>query len=97
LFSFPRTNRQAGNATTAGSEINPLDFPTVDMWLRAIKMERYLETFKRNNFLEPNDCLTLTQAALIDMEITLAGHQHKILASIQAAHSRLQREPSYKI
>ncbi|XP_065890002.1 ephrin type-B receptor 3-like isoform X2 [Dysidea avara] len=95
-----RTNRLApgsGNAITAGNEINPLDFPTVDMWLHAIKMDRYLETFQKNNFLEPNDCLTLTQATLIDMGITLSGHQHKILASIQAANSRLQREPSYKI
>ena len=89
--------RSNNNNQTVQSSICPLDYDSIEKWLQAIKMDRYLETFKQNGFMQPQDCLKLTRESLMDMGITLSGHQHKILSSVQTANSRLQREPSYKI
>lgn len=94
LISHCRSNN---NNHTIQNSVCPLDYDSIERWLQAIKMDRYIDTFKQNSLLQPKDCLGLTHTTLMDMGITLSGHQHKILSSIQTATSRLQREPSYKI
>uniref|UniRef100_A0AAR2K5B9 receptor protein-tyrosine kinase n=1 Tax=Pygocentrus nattereri TaxID=42514 RepID=A0AAR2K5B9_PYGNA len=54
----------------------PASCGSVGEWLRAIKMERYEESFLQAGYTSVQDLLRLG--------VTLAGHQKKILSSIQA-------------
>uniref|UniRef100_A0A673L8F0 receptor protein-tyrosine kinase n=1 Tax=Sinocyclocheilus rhinocerous TaxID=307959 RepID=A0A673L8F0_9TELE len=59
------------------SPLTPTSCGTVGDWLRAIKMERYEESFLQAGY-------TSMQLDLLRLGITLAGHQKKILSSIEA-------------
>jgi len=76
---------------------NPLDFQSVDDWLRAIKMERYIPVFQRNGINSTHLCMQLTKVDLEEMGISLAGHLHKLTQSIENAHEELDRQPSVRI
>ena len=78
---------------------NPLDFQSVDDWLRAIKMERYIyiPIFHRNGVNSTHLCMQLMKVDLEEMGISLAGHLHKLTQSIENAHAELDRQPSVRI
>ncbi|PWA22890.1 hypothetical protein CCH79_00001947, partial [Gambusia affinis] len=52
-------------------------------WLRAIKMERYEDSFLQAGFNSIDQLAQITAQDLLHMGVTLAGHQRKILSSIQ--------------
>ncbi|XP_008274456.1 ephrin type-B receptor 4a isoform X2 [Stegastes partitus] len=56
---------------------------TVGEWLRAIKMERYEDSFLQAGFNSVDQLAQITTQDLLHMGVTLAGHQRKILSSIQ--------------
>ncbi|XP_041656783.1 ephrin type-B receptor 4a [Cheilinus undulatus] len=56
---------------------------SVGEWLRAIKMERYEDSFLQAGFNSVDQLSQITTQDLLHMGVTLAGHQRKILTSIQ--------------
>ena len=76
---------------------NPLDFQSVDDWLRAIKMECYIPVFQRHGINSTHLCMQLTMADREEIGISLAGHLHKLTQSIENAREELDRQPSIRI
>ncbi|XP_043915975.1 ephrin type-B receptor 3 isoform X2 [Protopterus annectens] len=58
-------------------------FTTVSDWLDAIKMGRYKENFVNAGFASFDLVVQMTAEDLLRIGVTLAGHQKKILSSIQ--------------
>ncbi|XP_036378629.1 ephrin type-B receptor 3-like isoform X3 [Megalops cyprinoides] len=58
-------------------------FTTVGDWLDAIKMSRYRENFLNAGFASFELVAQMTSEDLLRIGVTLAGHQKKILGSIQ--------------
>ncbi|XP_034034412.1 ephrin type-B receptor 4a isoform X2 [Thalassophryne amazonica] len=56
---------------------------SVGEWLRAIKMERYEDNLLQAGFTSVDQLSQITTEDLLHMGVTLAGHQRKILSSIQ--------------
>ncbi|KAM4564631.1 ephrin type-B receptor 4b-like [Fundulus diaphanus] len=56
---------------------------SVSEWLRAIKMERYEQNFLQAGFSSLDVVAQLNTEDLLRVGVTLAGHQKKILSSIQ--------------
>ncbi|KAM9827130.1 ephrin type-B receptor 4b-like [Neosynchiropus ocellatus] len=56
---------------------------SVSEWLRAIKMERYEQSFLQAGFTSLDLVSQLDTEDLLRVGVTLAGHQKKILSSIQ--------------
>uniref|UniRef100_A0A665V6C4 receptor protein-tyrosine kinase n=1 Tax=Echeneis naucrates TaxID=173247 RepID=A0A665V6C4_ECHNA len=56
---------------------------SVGEWLRAIKMERYEDSFLQAGFNSVDQLAQITTQDLLHMGVTLAGHQRKILSGIQ--------------
>uniref|UniRef100_A0A672GZ93 receptor protein-tyrosine kinase n=1 Tax=Salarias fasciatus TaxID=181472 RepID=A0A672GZ93_SALFA len=56
---------------------------SVGEWLRAIKMERYEDSFLQAGFSSVDQLAQISTQDLLHMGVTLAGHQRKILSSIQ--------------
>ncbi|KAK5603262.1 Ephrin type-B receptor 4b [Crenichthys baileyi] len=56
---------------------------SVSEWLRAIKMERYEQSFLQAGFTNLDVISQLNTEDLLRVGVTLAGHQKKILSSIQ--------------
>ena len=77
--------------------LNPLDYPTVEKWLLAIKMERYKDKFNEAGLNDINQVLQLTEADLKTMGITLSGHLYRITSSIEKAQTQLTRQPSVTV
>ncbi|XP_062392331.1 ephrin type-B receptor 4a isoform X2 [Sardina pilchardus] len=61
----------------------PSSCGSVGEWLRAIKMERYEESFLQAGFTSIELLAHVTTEDLLRLGITLAGHQKKILSSVQ--------------
>ncbi|XP_008323742.1 ephrin type-B receptor 4-like isoform X2 [Cynoglossus semilaevis] len=64
---------------------------SVSEWLRAIKMERYELSFLQAGFTSLDFVSQLTTEDLLRVGVTLAGHQKKILSSIQTL--RIHKTP----
>ncbi|CAB1316020.1 unnamed protein product, partial [Coregonus sp. 'balchen'] len=56
---------------------------SVGEWLKAIKMERYEDSFLQAGFTSVDLLAQITAEDLLRLGVTLAGHQRKILSSIQ--------------
>ncbi|XP_077062821.1 ephrin type-B receptor 4a isoform X2 [Siphateles boraxobius] len=66
------------------SPLTPSSCGTVGDWLRAIKMERYEESFLQAGYTSMQLLAHINTEDLLRLGITLAGHQKKILSSIEA-------------
>ncbi|XP_060886671.1 ephrin type-B receptor 4b-like isoform X2 [Labrus mixtus] len=64
---------------------------SVSEWLRAIKMERYEQSFLQAGFSSLDIVSQLNTEDLLRVGVTLAGHQKKILSSIQTL--RIHKTP----
>jgi len=60
-------------------------------WLSSIKMERYTEQFSAAGILTVDDAARLTLKDIVELGVTLVGHQKKIMNSIQTLHVERQR------
>ncbi|XP_078532370.1 ephrin type-A receptor 5 isoform X2 [Lissotriton helveticus] len=73
-------------------EHNPLGisaYRSVGDWLEAIKMGRYTQTFLENGYSSMDAVTQVTLEDLRRFGVTLAGHQKKILSSIQEMRVQL--------
>ncbi|XP_062845149.1 ephrin type-B receptor 4a-like isoform X1 [Trichomycterus rosablanca] len=67
---------------------------SVAEWLRAIKMERYEESFLQAGFTSMQLLTHINAEDLLRLGVTLAGHQKKILSSIQVLRIQNNKSPN---
>lgn len=78
----PRTSHSASKS--------PLDYPTVQVWLKAIKMEQYIPNFQSQGLLTPQDCLLLTESDIREsLGILISSHVNKIMNNIKNAQKTM--------
>lgn len=63
---------------------NPRTFASIDEWLESLKMTRYSTNFHNFNVTEMSQVAQLTLQDIVNLGITLVGHQKKIMSSIQS-------------
>jgi len=75
------------------ADASPTSTPpmSTDEWLSSIKMERYAEQFASAGILTVDDAARLTLKDIVELGVTLVGHQKKIINSVQALHVGRQR------
>nr|NP_001084070.1 ephrin type-B receptor 1-A precursor [Xenopus laevis]Q91571.1 RecName: Full=Ephrin type-B receptor 1-A; AltName: Full=Tyrosine-protein kinase receptor XEK; Flags: Precursor [Xenopus laevis]AAA74888.1 receptor tyrosine kinase [Xenopus laevis] len=69
-------------------------FTSVDDWLSAIKMGQYRDNFLSSGFTSLQLVAQMTSEDLLRIGITLAGHQKKILNSIQSMRVQITQSPT---
>ncbi|GCC18005.1 hypothetical protein chiPu_0020704 [Chiloscyllium punctatum] len=69
-------------------------FTSVEDWLSAIKMSQYRENFLNSGFTSLQLCMQMTSEDLLRIGVTLAGHQKKILNSIQSMRGQISQSAS---
>uniref|UniRef100_H3B8K4 receptor protein-tyrosine kinase n=1 Tax=Latimeria chalumnae TaxID=7897 RepID=H3B8K4_LATCH len=69
-------------------------FNSVEDWLNAIKMSQYRENFLNAGFTSLQLVMQLTSEDLLRIGVTLAGHQKKILNSIQSMPVQMSQSPT---
>ncbi|XP_060931346.1 ephrin type-B receptor 2 isoform X4 [Limanda limanda] len=72
-------------------------FSTVDEWLDAIKMGQYKENFVNEGFTSFDLVSQMTTEDIIRVGVTLAGHQKKILNSIQSMRAQMNQITSVEV
>ncbi|KAI7795158.1 putative ephrin type-B receptor 2 [Triplophysa rosa] len=66
-------------------------FSTVDDWLDAIKMGQYKDNFANGNFTSFDLVSQMTMEDILRVGVTLAGHQKKILNSVQMMRAQMNQ------
>ncbi|CAH1775983.1 unnamed protein product, partial [Owenia fusiformis] len=66
-------------------------YTSIQDWLTSIKMDRYIETFLTAGFLNMDMVSHITLKDLLNMEITLIGHQKKIMNSVQTLRAQMNQ------
>ncbi|XP_050411635.1 ephrin type-B receptor 1-B isoform X2 [Patella vulgata] len=64
-------------------------FTTVEEWLISIKMERYIDNFVHANYFTMDQISRVTVKDLINLGISLVGHQKKLMNSIQTLRAQI--------
>uniref|UniRef100_A0A3P9A080 receptor protein-tyrosine kinase n=1 Tax=Esox lucius TaxID=8010 RepID=A0A3P9A080_ESOLU len=64
-------------------------FTSVEDWLGAIKMSQYRDTFLGSGFTSLPLVAQITSEDLLRIGVTLAGHQKKILSSVQSVRDQM--------
>ncbi|XP_030625668.1 ephrin type-B receptor 2 isoform X2 [Chanos chanos] len=72
-------------------------FNTVDEWLDAIKMGQYKENFANEDFSTFEAVSQMTMDDILRIGVTLAGHQKKILNSIQMMRAQMNQIQSVEV
>ncbi|XP_040182930.1 ephrin type-B receptor 2 isoform X5 [Rana temporaria] len=72
-------------------------FNTVDEWLDAIKMGQYKESFANAGFTSFDVVSQMTMEDILRVGVTLAGHQKKILNSIQVMRAQMNQIQSVEV
>lgn len=62
---------------------------SVDEWLRSIKMSRYADNFSAAGLVSMADVAKLSLQQLVDVGVTLVGHQKKIMGCIHAMRAQM--------
>ena len=93
LICCPETLRKIASSQTT----NPLApdapdltrFSSVDDWLASLKMSKYSDNFAAAGITSMDQVARLGLNQLVELGITLVGHQKKINPSIQAIRAQL--------
>ncbi|XP_038577577.1 ephrin type-B receptor 2-like isoform X1 [Micropterus salmoides] len=72
-------------------------FSTVDEWLDAIKMGQYKENFANEGFTSFDLVSQMTMEDILKVGVTLAGHQKKILNSVQSMRAQMNQITSVEV
>ncbi|KAJ8384306.1 hypothetical protein AAFF_G00206630 [Aldrovandia affinis] len=89
LIRNPGSLKQLANSSVWEDPITPeLSVGTVEDWLDAIKMGQYKEHFSSAGYVTLDSVMYISSSDLGDMGVTLAGHQKKILSSIQSLQTQ---------
>ncbi|XP_051777990.1 ephrin type-A receptor 4b isoform X2 [Erpetoichthys calabaricus] len=89
LIRNPSSLKQLANSSVWQDPTTP-DFPvnTVEDWLNAVKMGQYKDIFSAAGYITLDSVMYLSASELDKIGITLAGHQKKILSSIQSLQTQ---------
>ncbi|XP_026230831.1 LOW QUALITY PROTEIN: ephrin type-A receptor 4b [Anabas testudineus] len=89
LIRNPASLRELANSSAWEDAPTP-DFSvsTVDEWLEAIKMGQYKENFSSAGYVSLDSVLYISVSELAKMGVNLAGHQKKILSSVQSLQTQ---------
>ncbi|KAG7226729.1 hypothetical protein INR49_014077 [Caranx melampygus] len=72
-------------------------FSTVDEWLDAIKMGQYKDNFANADFSTFDVVSQMTMDDILRVGVTLAGHQKKILNSVQMMRAQMNQIQSVEV
>ncbi|XP_021422164.1 ephrin type-B receptor 2-like isoform X2 [Oncorhynchus mykiss] len=72
-------------------------FSTVDEWLDAIRMGQYKENFANEEFTSFDVVSQMTTEDILRVGVTLAGHQKKILNSVQSMRAQMNQITSVEV
>ncbi|XP_039998923.1 ephrin type-A receptor 4b [Xiphias gladius] len=90
LIRNPASLRELANSSVCREDPSTPEFSvsTVDEWLEAIKMGQYKESFSSAGYVSLDSILYISVSELGKMGVTLAGHQKKILSSVQSLQTQ---------
>ncbi|XP_060939826.1 ephrin type-A receptor 4b isoform X1 [Limanda limanda] len=90
LIRNPASLRELANSSECREDLSPPEFSvnTVDEWLEAIKMGQYKENFSSSGYVSLDSILYISVSELAKMGVTLAGHQKKILSTVQSLQTQ---------
>ncbi|XP_045550258.1 ephrin type-A receptor 3-like isoform X4 [Salmo salar] len=89
LIRDPASLRELANSSLWEDPTTPeLSVSTMEEWLDAIKMGQYKGNFTRAGYVTLDSVLYISISELVKMDVTLAGHQKKILSSVQILQSQ---------
>ncbi|KAM9718694.1 ephrin type-A receptor 3-like isoform 2-T2 [Menidia menidia] len=89
LIRTPASLRELANSSAWEDPSTPeFSVSTVDDWLEAIKMGQYKENFSGAGYVSLDSILYISVSELFKMGVTLAGHQKKILSSVQSLQTQ---------
>ncbi|XP_062285442.1 LOW QUALITY PROTEIN: ephrin type-A receptor 3-like [Scomber scombrus] len=90
LIRNPASLRELANSSVCREDPSTPEFnvSTVDEWLEAIKMGQYKENFSSSGYVSLDAILYISVSELTKMGVTLAGHQKKILSSVQGLQTQ---------
>ncbi|XP_056148955.1 ephrin type-A receptor 4b isoform X2 [Lampris incognitus] len=85
LIRNPASLRELANSSVWQDPSTPeFSVSTVDEWLDAIKMGQYKDNFSSSGYVTLDSILYISVSELGKMGVSLAGHQKKILSSVQS-------------
>ncbi|XP_045550257.1 ephrin type-A receptor 3-like isoform X3 [Salmo salar] len=90
LIRDPASLRELANSSLCREDPTTpeLSVSTMEEWLDAIKMGQYKGNFTRAGYVTLDSVLYISISELVKMDVTLAGHQKKILSSVQILQSQ---------
>uniref|UniRef100_A0A8C6LKZ8 receptor protein-tyrosine kinase n=1 Tax=Nothobranchius furzeri TaxID=105023 RepID=A0A8C6LKZ8_NOTFU len=89
LIRNPASLRELANSSVGEDPPTPeFSVSTVDDWLETIKMGQYKENFSSAGYVSLDSILYISVSELTKMGVTLAGHQKKILSSVQSLQTQ---------
>ncbi|XP_029561413.1 ephrin type-A receptor 3-like isoform X3 [Salmo trutta] len=90
LIRDPASLRELANSSLCREDPTTPEFSvsTMEEWLDAIKMGQYKGNFTRAGYVTLDSVLYISISELVKMDVTLAGHQKKILSSVQILQSQ---------
>ncbi|XP_040910347.1 ephrin type-A receptor 4b isoform X2 [Toxotes jaculatrix] len=89
LIRNPASLRELANSSVWEDPSTPeFSVSTVDEWLEAIKMGQYKENFSSAGYVSLDSILYISVSELAKMGVSLAGHQKKILSSVQSLQTQ---------
>ncbi|XP_041658755.1 ephrin type-A receptor 4b [Cheilinus undulatus] len=90
LIRNPASLRELANSSACREDPSTPEFSvsTVDEWLEAIKMGQYKENFASSGYVSLDSILYISVSELAKMGVNLAGHQKKILSSVQSLQTQ---------
>uniref|UniRef100_A0A665VZ63 receptor protein-tyrosine kinase n=1 Tax=Echeneis naucrates TaxID=173247 RepID=A0A665VZ63_ECHNA len=89
LIRNPASLRELANSSVWEDPSSPeFSVSTVDEWLEAIKMGQYKENFSCAGYVSLDSILYISVSELAKMGVSLAGHQKKILSSVQSLQTQ---------
>uniref|UniRef100_A0A1A8K6E6 receptor protein-tyrosine kinase n=1 Tax=Nothobranchius kuhntae TaxID=321403 RepID=A0A1A8K6E6_NOTKU len=90
LIRNPASLRELANSSVGREDPPTPEFSvsTVDDWLETIKMGQYKENFSSAGYVSLDSILYISVSELTKMGVTLAGHQKKILSSVQSLQTQ---------
>uniref|UniRef100_A0A8C7ZW36 receptor protein-tyrosine kinase n=1 Tax=Oryzias sinensis TaxID=183150 RepID=A0A8C7ZW36_9TELE len=89
LIRNPASLRELAKSLVCEDPSSPeFSVSTVDEWLDAIKMGQYKENFSSSGYVSLDSILYISVRPFCAVLLTLAGHQKKILSSVQSLQTQ---------
>ncbi|KAG9480598.1 hypothetical protein GDO78_012189 [Eleutherodactylus coqui] len=89
LKTLVNSSNRVSNLLVEQNTVGSAAYRSVNEWLEAIKMGRYADTFVENGYTSMDAVTQMTLEDLRRFGVTLAGHQKKIMNSIQEMRAQL--------